>query len=287
MNRLFFPLSALGFAGLAVAGRSVGLPIEAIPAAVTLLALGLVMFAERWKPRVKRVAEPSEVRTDAIYAALTAVVDALSGAGFAALAIALQPHLPWALLSDISLYAAFPLAMLIAAFGDYWAHRLSHTLPWWWKLHAVHHAPHRMVALNNLRLHPLDLALKNLAALFPLLLLGFSPLVLAVVGAAKAINVAFQHADLDLRHGWLNYVISTNSVHRWHHSARAQEGNTNYGGVLVVFDLVFGSFFLPPESDEPEEMGLFEERAYPVHEVVRPVVAPLCWARCTEPRTSP
>jgi sterol desaturase/sphingolipid hydroxylase (fatty acid hydroxylase superfamily) len=46
--------------------------------------------------------------------------------------------------------------LLAGGLGDYWAHRLGHACGWWWKLHAVHHAPHRMVALNNLRLHPLD-----------------------------------------------------------------------------------------------------------------------------------
>ena len=105
----------------------------------------------------------------------------------------------------------------------------------------MHHAPHRMVALNNLRHPPLDLALKLAFATVPLLALGFSVETLARVGALKGLNVAFQQANLDLRHGVLNYLIATNSVHRWHHSAKAGEAKANSGGFLVIYDLLFGS----------------------------------------------
>jgi sterol desaturase/sphingolipid hydroxylase (fatty acid hydroxylase superfamily) len=51
-----------------------------------------------------------------------------------------------------------------------------------------------------------------------------------------------QHVNLPLRHGWLNYVFSTNTLHRWHHSAERGEGDTNFGSTLVLWDQVFSMF---------------------------------------------
>lgn len=116
----------------------------------------------------------------------------------------------------------------------------------------------------------------------PVLLLGFSAEAIATAGAVQGVVVAFQHADVDLRHGLLNRVFATNSVHRWHHSARPDEANANYGGVLSLFDQAFGTYRVPPEHHEPQRMGLFAEHHYPVHAVVRSTVAPLCWRRCVE-----
>ena len=51
-----------------------------------------------------------------------------------------------------------------------------------------------------------------------------------------------QHANVDLRSGWLNRVLSSNEVHRWHHSSRAAEANCNFGSALLLFDHLFGTY---------------------------------------------
>ncbi len=282
MRRMMFPLLLLSVAALAVVLTASGAGLSALPLIATVLGLAVVTLAERRWPRVGASAESGETRADLGYAAMTAATDAITGAAIASLAVVVGSYLPFGFASELSLVTAVPLVLLVSAFGDYWAHRASHEWRWWWKLHAAHHAPHRMHALNNLRLHPLDLLLKNLASLLPVLILGVCPDALAIALGIKGINVAAQHADLDLRHGWFNYVFATNSVHRWHHSTKEEEGNANYGGVLVLFDQLFGSFYLPPEADDPDQLGLFDEQNYPVHGVWRATVAPLCWRRCTE-----
>lgn len=276
-----FPTSLLLTVILGVFALDAGVPASLVPAAITVLFLALVVVGERLLPRIGRAPEAGEIRADLGFIGLTALVsDPLAHAAIAALAVALAAWLPEGLLQAVPLWAGVVGVLLVGGFGDYWAHRLSHQWGWWWKLHSVHHAPHRMVALNNLRLHPLDLGLKLLFAVTPVLVLGFGPNAIAVAGALKGLNVAFQHADIDLRHGWLNRIVSTNSVHRWHHSARQHEANANYGGVLSVFDVVLGTYKVPPEDREPERMGLFEEKRYPLHQVVLSTVAPWCWARC-------
>ncbi|TXD37333.1 sterol desaturase family protein [Lujinxingia vulgaris] len=278
---LLFPLSLL----LGTWGAFFALDAKLSPALVsggiTLVAFGVAMVFERWLPRIKRAHEPGELRADLTYAGITGV---------------LSDPLAHALVAGLTTYAAglrggswevgLPLGvlavvvLLVHGLGDYWAHRLSHRWEWWWKLHAVHHAPARMTALNNLRLHPLDYTLKVLFGMGPVLLLGFSEESVALAMAIKGVCLAYQHADLDLRHGPLNLIFATNSVHRWHHSASPAEGNRNFGGVLSLYDILFASLLLPAEDAEPERMGLFGDEHYPRHNVLRATAAPWCWKRC-------
>lgn len=278
---LLFPLSLL----IATWGAFQALQAELSPAMVsggiTLLAFAAAMLFERWIPRVRRPHEPGELRADLTYAGITGVLsDPLSHAlvaGLATYAATLRGG-TWEFGLPLGFLAV--VVLLVHGLGDYWAHRLSHQWEWWWKLHAVHHAPARMTALNNLRIHPLDLFLKVLFGMGPVLLLGFSAESVALAMAIKGVCLGFQHADLDLRHGPLNFVFATNSVHRWHHSATPAEGNRNYGAVLSLYDVLFGSLLLPPEDAEPERMGLFHEEHYPRHRVLRATAAPWCWKRC-------
>lgn len=180
---------------------------------------------------------------------------------------------------------AEPLSVLLALcvweLGSYWAHRLGHTWPLLWRFHALHHAPSRLTALNNFRLHPFDLILKDSLALGAVGLCGFDAATLMFVAVIKNCVVAFQHANADLRHGWLNRVVSTNAAHRFHHSAAREEGNSNFGTVLLIWDVVFRTLRVPREGDAPVRFGLFEPRHYPTNELFRSLLSPFCWRRCT------
>lgn len=286
-QRFLFPTSLVLTALSAFYAIGLGVDPSAIPLSATVLFMVVVLVGERLMPRAARGAERGETRADLGFVLLTALSDPLIHAMILTLVTALAGWLPAGLAHGLPLWAGAAGVLVVGGLGDYWAHRLGHEWGWWWKLHAVHHAPRRMVALNNLRLHPLDLGLKLTFAVAPVLLLGFSAPAIAVAGAIKGLNVAFQHADIDLRHGWLNRVISTNSVHRWHHSAQPEQANANYGGVLSLFDIAFGTYRVPAEDEEPTRMGLFDEQRYPIHEVTRSTLAPLCWRRCVSGPSGP
>ncbi|MBL4634841.1 MAG: sterol desaturase family protein [Kofleriaceae bacterium] len=255
---LLFPTSLL----LAITGATFairhGTTLSLIPLAVTLVSFLVVIVAERFIPRVGRPSESGELKVDLGFAGLSAVVDAIVNPMLAGAVVLLAALLPTNLLSGLPLWAGSIGVLLVGGLGDYWAHRYAHEWRWWWKLHSVHHSPHRMVATNNFRLHPIDLALKLAFAMVPVLMLGFSTEALAMAGAMKGLNIAFQHADIDLRHGFLNYIISTNSVHRRHHSAIPAEANANYSGILSLFDLIFRSYRVPAEHLNPQRIGLFK-----------------------------
>jgi sterol desaturase/sphingolipid hydroxylase (fatty acid hydroxylase superfamily) len=43
----------------------------------------------------------------------------------------------------------------------------------------------------------------------------------------------------------LNYIISSTELHRWHHSRAAEESNHNYGNNVIIWDVLFGTFYWP------------------------------------------
>ena len=153
--------------------------------------------------------------------------------------------------------------MLLAAdFLRYWMHRAFHRFAPLWRLHAVHHSPHRLYWLNVGRFHPFEKAIQYLADALPFIVLGVTQPVLAVYFVFFAINGFFQHSNCSVRLGPLNYIVSGPELHRWHHSQRAAESDTNFGNNLIIWDLLFGTRFLPADR-EVGPLGL-RNRTYPL-----------------------
>ena len=101
----------------------------------------------------------------------------------------------------------------------------------------------------------------------PLVVLG---LVLLAIGGS------IQHCNIKLRYGWLNYVFNTNELHRWHHSKRIDEANHNYGAVLIVWDVVFGTRYYRPDGS-PQELGIHHEERYPMNNYWKQLLIPFRW----------
>ncbi len=234
----------------------------------SLGALGLAMLLERHMPHHAPWNTPHSDR----------LTDWLS---FGLLAGVLQPLLKW--LSPLAVVAVYGwigtsadwfaaplpflvqvlLVTLLAEFGKYWVHRWHHTQTALWWLHALHHGSERLYSINNFRVHPLEYALKHSLSMLPLMLLGApADVLLGYIALTQPVQM-LQHVNLPLRHGWLNYVFSTNELHRWHHSTRPEEGNSNYGSALMIWDQVFGTFHYPRGATGPQAIGLYASSTYP------------------------
>lgn len=250
-------LASFGYA------RASGASLELAAIAPAVLTLLAALLAERSMPYRAQWARPrGDVGTDLASAALLFVlVDPLLK-WLAPLAVALLPPLPlFPVQSPFVLQVA--LATLLAEFGHYWSHRLHHARPALWWLHALHHGSERLYALNNFRIHPLNYALNYALGMLPLFLIGVPREVVLAYLALTLPVLMTQHANLPLRSGWLNYVFSTNEVHRWHHSARAGEGDSNFGRALVIWDQLFGTFRYRPQRNDPARIGLYAGSRYP------------------------
>jgi sterol desaturase/sphingolipid hydroxylase (fatty acid hydroxylase superfamily) len=98
------------------------------------------------------------------------------------------------------------LMVLLVDLMRYWVHRLAHTNPTLWRLHAVHHSPDKLYWLNTARFHPLEKALHFCFDSMPFILLGVNEYVLAFYFVCYAVNGFYQHSNVHLRFGLLNYL---------------------------------------------------------------------------------
>lgn len=186
-------------------------------------------------------------------AALNAVV---LGAVYAAAWQVAPVHLA---LNDWKTWAA---GFVAVEFAYYWFHRASHRVRWLWASHAVHHSAEQMTLLSSLRLGWTNLLSAGWLFYVPLILIGFDPKLVVLL---LVFNLRFQfflHTEARISLGPLEWLLNSPSHHRVHHGRNEAYLDCNYGGVLIVFDRLFGTF-RPERAEEPVEYGLKGRTADP------------------------
>jgi sterol desaturase/sphingolipid hydroxylase (fatty acid hydroxylase superfamily) len=142
-------------------------------------------------------------------------------------------------------------------FCYYWFHRAAHRVRWFWCNHAVHHSANELNLAAAYRIGILSRATGSSIFFVPLVWLGFEP---RIVFEMLSLNLLYQfwiHATWIPKLGWLEYVLNTPSAHRVHHAANLEYLDANYGGVLIVFDRLFGTY-RAERADVPCRYGLVE-----------------------------
>lgn len=168
---------------------------------------------------------------------------------------------PWP--SSWPLLLQLVLALVISELGHYVLHRAAHEVPFLWRFHAVHHSAPRLYWFNASRFHLLEILTLTILQTGPLVILGCGKEVFLLFGGLTTIFGWIQHTNADFRPGWLNTVFATNELHQWHHSKNLEEGNRNYGAVLILWDIVFGSFFWPRDRRFSTEAGIHGDADFP------------------------
>jgi sterol desaturase/sphingolipid hydroxylase (fatty acid hydroxylase superfamily) len=159
---------------------------------------------------------------------------------------------------------------------EYWLHRLTHTVPWLWRFHIVHHTPERLHVIKSGRHHCLYFLLRQLVVFAPFLFLGapasvvlWYPICIFVTGFPAHANVALQLPR------FLHPLVNTPDVHRVHHSIDGQQGNSNYAVVFPIWDILFGTY-CDPVTTQLKQVGL---RWNPVPKrIVAELAAPFLWS---------
>ncbi|MBI1860854.1 MAG: sterol desaturase family protein [Deltaproteobacteria bacterium] len=131
---------------------------------------------------------------------------------------------------------------LVVEFVYYWFHRLSHEVRWLWATHSVHHSATHLNLSASYRLGWTSFISGAWVFWLALVWLGVHPLpILALMG----INLAYQfwlHTETVPPLRGLEYLLNTPSLHRVHHASNPEYLDRNYGGVLMIYDLIFGTF---------------------------------------------
>jgi sterol desaturase/sphingolipid hydroxylase (fatty acid hydroxylase superfamily) len=244
---------------------------------VALVILGiwaalLLVVESLWPASRQQVRARPDLGTDVAYAALNLIVlkpvVRLSMAA-SILGLALASGAPADIDHIRAFLAARPVAadhpfllqvievMLVSEFVGYWLHRLFHVAPLW-RFHAIHHGSRNVDWLSALRTHPVNELVMRLGEGLLLFLLGFRAAAILCYLPVPALLVYLVHANVNWSFGPLRYVVASPVFHRWHHTIESEARDKNFGGVLVIYDILFGTFFMPRDR-LPAALGLAEE----------------------------
>jgi sterol desaturase/sphingolipid hydroxylase (fatty acid hydroxylase superfamily) len=160
------------------------------------------------------------------------------------------------------------LAILAADFTYYWMHRLEHEIRLLWAFHSVHHSSDEYNLTTAMRLSWFESLFEWLFWL-PMVLIGFSVVQTVVALLIVVVYQNWIHTAKIGKLGWFDKVFNTPSVHRVHHGKNRQYIDKNYGGILMVWDRIFGTYeperekveygiTTPPNSVNPVNINIFE-----------------------------
>jgi sterol desaturase/sphingolipid hydroxylase (fatty acid hydroxylase superfamily) len=287
-----FPVVMFGSVALSIAVFANGGSEELATLVGLVFGYTIVVLGERLYPFVPDWnRNHDDVATDAAWAGTTVVTGAILrpasiivGAWLAARLSASLGSPLWP--NDWPLAAQLALALVIVEFFQYWIHRLEHETKWLWRFHATHHSAPRLYWLNAARFHFVDIGLIAVSYTVPLIALGADGRVFALWIVASTVHGICQHANMQIRCGPLNWIFSMAELHRWHHSPLVRESNTNYGQTLILWDILFGTRFLPADRKPPEAVGIANLPGFPMTWWAQ-LCSPWRWDRVETPVLDP
>ncbi|MDI1302778.1 MAG: sterol desaturase family protein [bacterium] len=131
----------------------------------------------------------------------------------------------------------------IEEFCYYWYHRSAHRIRWFWTQHVSHHTGETMNMSTAARQSILNGIIGVWFFFLPPVFLGVHP---GVILFMFGLNLSYQwfiHTESIPRlHRWIEWTFDTASNHRAHHGRNPQYIDKNYGGVLMIFDHLFGTY---------------------------------------------
>ena len=153
-------------------------------------------------------------------------------------------------LFDVSALGAWvwPVLLVSDDFCSYWYHRAGHEVRFFWAAHVNHHSStyyNLSTALRQSWTGPLV----GWVFWLPLPLLGFHPLMIVTAQAVSLLYQYWIHTELIDRMGVFGWVFNTPSHHRVHHGSDPLYLDRNHGGILIIWDRLFGTF--QAESHRP------------------------------------
>ena len=153
-------------------------------------------------------------------------------------------------LVPIESWMTWVVAFLLYDFCYYWQHRLSHERTLLWASHVVHHQSED---------YNLGTALRQTSTSFlfswifyvPMFLLGVPLTVFFTIASINLIYQFWVHTEHIGKLGFLEQILVTPSNHRVHHACNKGYIDSNYGGVFILWDRMFGTFADEKAGDKP------------------------------------
>ena len=135
-------------------------------------------------------------------------------------------------------------------FSYYWFHRTAHNVNWFWASHVVHHSSEHYNLAAALRQTWTGNATGSFLFWAWMPLIGFHPVWVLLMQQISLIYQFWIHTETVRQcPKWVEFIFNTPSHHRVHHGTDLKYLDKNHGGILIIWDRIFGSF--QPEEERP------------------------------------
>lgn len=228
-------------------------PVDfAVPLFILLIVLEMA-WAKRNAPEKY---EPKDTLVSLSFGLGSTVAGLLFGGAILGLMLAVWDHrittVPWA-------WWAWVLCFVLDDLLYYLFHRSAHRVRWFWASHVNHHSSQHYNLSTALRQTWTGWLALSFVFKLPLAGIGFHP---AMILFCSGLNLIYQfwiHTEAIKRFPrWFEAVMNTPSHHRVHHATNPRYLDSNYAGVFIVWDRMFGTFVREAE-DEPIRYGIVRQ----------------------------
>lgn len=141
----------------------------------------------------------------------------------------------------------YVIALIFYDLCYYWLHRAGHEVSLFWAAHVVHHQSQHYNLSTALR-QTSSGAFFGWIFYLPMAVAGVPPLVFGIVALIDLLYQFWVHTEQVGKLGWFDRWFCSPSNHRVHHAVNDPYIDRNYGGLLIIWDRIFGSF---QEEHEP------------------------------------
>ena len=215
--------------------------LYAIPAFIALMALEIVWAKKQMGPREGAMIAGYELKDSA--ASLTMGLGSIIiGVGAAFLRV---PFFAWLydhrFVEIGSAWWAWGILLFAEDLCYYWFHRLHHEVRILWAAHVAHHSSQHYNLSTALR-QPWLTPFTGPLFWAPLPLLGFSPAMVLIAQSWSLLYQFWLHTEAVGKLGPLEWVLNTPSHHRVHHGTNPEYLDKNHGGIIILWDRLFGTF---------------------------------------------
>ncbi len=166
------------------------------------------------------------------------------------------------------------VVILTVELQGYWFHRLQHCVPFLWSMHSLHHSAEAMTTATGARHYWVEQAI--ISAFLPSAAMVFKiPPEILLVTSLFFITEYLAHMNVKVRFGPLMLVLNNPQFHRIHHSIEPQHRDRNFCKNLPIFDVIFGTAWVPGKDEYPrtglttreKPVGLLEGVVWPLRHV--------------------
>ena len=164
-------------------------------------------------------------------------------------------------------WPALAALFVLTELAFYMEHRCSHRVALLWASHSVHHSTDQMVTSAAFRLAWTPLLSGVFLFYLPVVWVGFDPVWVFGMASASLTFQFFVHTELVPRIGSLEWVFNTPSAHRVHHASNPEYIDRNFGGVLMIWDHLFGTY-QAERTEVAIRYGLVHARSSPANPFV-------------------